>query len=183
MQRTRGYTLLELSIGVAIVAVLLNIAVSTYESAVQAARTSATRSALFATLARARTTAAIWGADVAMCPSADGRSCLASDDWHLGWVAFADTNDSDTFDPADSVLMREGRAGDGVRVVTSGGRKYLEFQPNGSNAGSNTTFTFCDRRGRTKASAIAMANIGTYREVKPSSAAVERACDAAAASG
>ena len=182
MKPTRGYTLLELSIGVAIVAVLLNVAVSGYESAVQAARTSATRSALFATLARARTTAAIWGADVAMCPSADGQRCLDRDDWHLGWIAFADSNDSDTFDAGDSVLMREGAAGEGVRVVTSGGRKYLEFQPNGGNAGSNTTFTFCDRRGRAKASAIAMANVGTYREVKPRPSALERAC-AAAASG
>jgi type IV fimbrial biogenesis protein FimT len=181
MHRPRGYTLLELSIGVAIVAVLLNLAVASYESAVQSARTSAARSALVATLARARTTAAIWGADVAMCPSADGRQCLASDEWHRGWVAFADANDSDTFDPGDSVLVREGPAGDGVRLVTSSGRKYLEFQPNGSNAGSNTTFTFCDRRGRAKATAIAMANVGTYREVKPSASAVERACAAAAA--
>ena len=181
MSKSSGYTLVELSIGVAIVAILLNVAVSSYDSAVQSARSSAARSALFATLARARTTAAIWGADVGLCPSADGQRCLDSDDWHRGWVAFADNNDSDTYDADDSVLMREGAAGDGVRIVTSNGRKYLEFQPNGSNAGSNATFTFCDRRGRQKASAIAMANVGTYRDVKPSASAIERAC--AAASG
>lgn len=175
----KGVTLVELLVGLAIIAILLNLSVSGYDTAVQSARSSAARSTLFATLARARTTAAIWGADVGLCPSADGERCLDRDDWHLGWVAFADSNDSDTFDAGDSVLVREGAAGDGVRIVTSNGRKHLEFQPNGSNAGSNTTFTFCDRRGPAKATAIAMANVGTYREVKPSASAVTRACRAA----
>ena len=174
----RGITLVELAIALAVVAILLNLAVSTWSSAVQAARSSAARSALFATLARARTTAGIYGADVALCPSADGARCAGTDEWHVGWMAFVDRNDSNTFDAGDAVLVRHGAAGDGVRIVTSSGRKYLEFHANAGNAGSNATFTFCDRRGRTRATAIAMGNLGTYREVRAEPAAVARACRA-----
>ena len=176
IEKVRGITLVELMIGLAVVAILLNVAVSGYSSAVQAARSSAARSALFAALTRARTTAAVWGADVGLCPSVDGQRCVTTDEWHGGWVAFADNNDSDTLDPGDKVLVKQGAAGEGVRIVTSSGRTHLEFQSNGGNAGSNTTFTFCDQRGRAKASAIAMSNVGMYREAKPSSSAVARAC-------
>lgn len=172
----RGITLVELVIALAVVAILLNLAVSTWSSAVQAARSSAARSALLATLARARTTAAIWGADVGLCPSADGARCAGTDDWHLGWMAFVDGNDSNTFDAGDSVLVRHGAAGSGVRIVTSSGRRYLEFHANAGNAGSNTIFTFCDGRGPARASAIAMGNLGMYREVRPRAAAIARAC-------
>ena len=174
--KVRGITFVELLIAIAVVAIVLNVTVSGYSSAVQAARSSAARSALFATLTRARTTAALWGADVGMCPSADGERCTRTAEWHRGWVAYADHNGSDTLDPGDQVLMKHGATGKGVRIVTSSGRTHLEFQPNGGNAGSNTTFTFCDERGPAKATAIAMANVGTYREAKPTSAALGRAC-------
>ena len=178
MKTSRGITLVELVIALAVAAIVLNLAVSAYGSAVQAARASAARSALFATLVRGRTVAALWGADVGLCPSRDGLRCADTDEWHGGWVAYADTNHSDGLDAGDRVLVHQGAVGDGVRIVTSSGRRHLEFQPNGGNAGSNATFTLCDRRGPSRASAIAMGNAGTYREAKPTAAGLERACRA-----
>ena len=174
----KGFTLVEIVIGLAIAAILLNFAMSAWESATQAARSSSARSALLAALTRARSTAAMWGADVGLCPSADGTRCDDSEEWHRGWVVFADRNDSNLFDAGDSVLIRGERAGDGVRIVTSRGRTYLEFQGTGGNEGSNATFTFCDRRGPARATSIVMGNAGTYREARPGADASRRACAA-----
>lgn len=176
MQRNRGYTLLELSIGVAIVAVLLNLALSGYSNASQAAAALEARNALLATLTVARNKAALLEVDVGLCPSRDGRNCERTHHWEHGWLAYADLDRSDAFDPADQVLVRQEGLRDGVRLVTSSGRYHLEFQPNGSNAGSNATFTLCDRRGAAKASAIAMSNMGNYRAVEPAVKATLEAC-------
>jgi type IV fimbrial biogenesis protein FimT len=172
----RGFTLVELLIAVAVVAILLNVAISGFGSVIQAARAAHARSALLAVLTTARTRAAYNEVDVGLCPSTNGASCDAVFHWERGWVAYADMNGSDRLDAGDVVLSRQLALGAGVQVVTSSGRRRLEFQPNGSNAGSNATFTICDRRGPAKATAIAMGNAGTYREVKPSADAVAIAC-------
>ena len=176
MPRIRGYTLVELSIGVAIVAVVLNSAVSGFANAVQSTRSSAARSSLFATLTTARTKAAVLDTDVVACPSSDGARCDRTHRWEGGWIVFADLNGTEEFEEGDVVLRREPPLGDGVSLVTSAGRTRLDFHPTGTNAGSNATFTFCDRRGPAKASAIAMSNSGTYRDVPPNRAAIATAC-------
>ena len=172
----RGFTLVELLIAVAVVAILLNVAISGLGSVIQASRAWHARAALLAVLTTARTRAAYDEVDVGLCPSASGERCDDGFRWEGGWVAYADINGSDRLDAGDVVLTRQLALGAGVRVATSTGRRHLEFQPNGSNAGSNATFTICDRRGPAKATAIAMGNRGTYREVKPSPANVAVAC-------
>ncbi len=52
----------------------------------------------------------------------------------------------------------------------------IQFQPNGSNAGSNATFTFCDRRGPRRALSLVMNNRGDMREQAASATAVAAAC-------
>lgn len=172
----RGYTLVELLIGVAVLAILLNVAISGVGSVIQASRAYHARAARLAVLTQARPRAAYDEVDVGLCPSASGHRCDDVFQWQGGWIAYADMNGSDRFDAGDVVLTRQLPLGAGVRVATSGGRRHLEFQPNGTNAGSNATFTICDRRGPAKATAIAMGNAGTYREVKPSAAGLAVAC-------
>ena len=172
----RGFTLVELLIAVAVVAILLNVAVSGFGSVIQASRAYHARAALLGVLTTARARAAYADVDVGLCPSASGERCDDGFRWEGGWVAFADMNGSDRLDPGDVVLSRQLALGAGIRVATSRGRRHLEFQPNGSNAGSNATFTICDRRGPAKATALAMGNAGTYREVKPSPAGIAVAC-------
>jgi len=172
----RGFTLVELLIALAVVAILLNVAISGFGSVIQASRAYHARAALLAVLTQARTRAAYDEVDVGLCPSASGERCENGFRWEGGWVAFADMNGSDRLDAGDVVLSRQLALGAGVRIATSSGRRHLEFQPNGTNAGSNATLTICDRRGPAKATAIAMGNAGTYREVKPSAAAIAVAC-------
>ena len=49
----------------------------------------------------------------------------------------------------------------------------MVFQPNGSNAGSNITWTLCDGRGAAAAVTIVVANNGRLRTGTPTAAAAQ----------
>ena len=163
----RGITLVELVIALAVVAILLNLAVSTWASAgaggalergpIGPVRDARARPDHGRGLGRGRRAVPVRGRRALR---GHGRVAV-----RLGGVRRSQRRRT-PFDAGDSVLFRQDAAGDGVRIVTSSGRKYLEFHANGGNAGSNATFTFCDGRGPGRATAIAMGNLGTYREVK-----------------
>ncbi len=63
-----------------------------------------------------------------------------------------------------------------VHLITSSGRTRIRFQPNGGNAGSNATFTLCDGRGASRATAFVMANSGNLHGATPKADAVSEAC-------
>ena len=172
----RGWTVIELAIVLGVAGLVLAAAIPGFAGAHQAARASEARMALLSSLNQARTAAALKDMDVGMCPSADGVACEDRFDWQDGWVVFVDVDGDNARGPADTLLLHRGKLGEGVRVVTSTGRRYLDFQPNGGNAGSNATFTLCDKRGPGRATAIAMGNVGSYRQVAPTAAQKAAAC-------
>ncbi|MBK6727724.1 MAG: GspH/FimT family pseudopilin [Xanthomonadales bacterium] len=173
--RNTGFTLIELMIAVAIACVLLGIALPAYSAAKAAAHTATLRTALVAAMLDSRTAAVIHGRDTILCPSNDGLSCTNSFEWQHGFIAAIDSNDNERIDDADHRLLYQRETKD-VRLLTSSGRKRIQFQPNGSNAGSNATFTFCDDRGPTRAISLVMNNRGDLRETRPSATAIAAAC-------
>lgn len=172
----RGWTLVELMLALAILGVLSGIAVSSYGAAIQSGRSFAAHADLVAAINAARTSAIARQVDVRMCPSTDGATCADSTHWETGWIVYADLNDNNRKDDSDQLVGGHARLDDGVRLVTSTGRRTIEFQPNGGNDGSNATFTICDRRGPPQAKAWAMSNPGTLRPVPPTATAIVDAC-------
>lgn len=173
--RNTGFTLIELMIAVAIACVLLGIALPAYSAAKAATHTAILRNALVAALLDSRTAAVVHSRDTILCPSIDGLSCSNSFEWQHGFIAAIDLNNNERVDDADLRLLYQRETKD-VRLLTSSGRKRIQFQPNGSNAGSNATFTFCDRRGPTRATSLVMNNRGDLREARPSASATAAAC-------
>ena len=177
MRRTPyGWTLIELMIALAILGILAGFAVSSVSSFMQAARSSAAHTDLLASLTRARGAATTHERDVRVCPSADGATCADSYHWESGWIVYVDANNNNRKDASDPIIGSYPKLGDGVRLITSTGRRTIEFQPSGGNGGSNATFTICDRRGASKAKAFAMSNTGGLRAVSPSASALADAC-------
>ncbi len=171
-----GITLIELIITLAILALGAGLATSGVSAAIHAANTSSATSSLYAALTLARSSAANSAADVVLCPSTDGASCSAGYHWENGWIAFAVTHTGSDRTPDEPILLRQQALPAKVHLITSAGRTRIRFQPSGSNAGSNATFTLCDGRGPAKASAYAMANNGNLHSTMPDPTYVADAC-------
>ena len=173
MPHPRGFTLIEAMIVMAVAAILLAIAVPAWSNAISAAHNGATRSALASTVLDAVRHSALTGTEVVICPDSGATQCKGSVDWSGGWIVFADLNGNRTRQPHETLLRHAPALEGGVRLRSTVGRTRLVFQPNGGNAGSNVTFTLCDRRGIEKATTLVLANDGRLRQGKPTATAAQ----------
>ncbi|MCA1714959.1 MAG: GspH/FimT family pseudopilin [Gammaproteobacteria bacterium] len=170
--RSRGFTLIEAVIALAVASVLIGTAVPAWTGAIEATHAGTAKSALLASLTRSISHAAIAGTEVVLCPG-DASGCRDTPDWSAGWIAYADLNGDRVRDAAETLLHAETALPGKVRLRTTSGRQRLVFQPNGGNAGSNVTFTLCDGRGADKAATLVLANDGRLRAGKPALAAAQ----------
>ncbi|MFP7721971.1 GspH/FimT family protein [Lysobacter sp. A3-1-A15] len=174
MKCRRGFTLIEALIALGLACVLLAVAVPAMSHAVSAAHAGKARSLIATTLLDAMRNATVGGAEVVTCPSLDGLSCTGDPDWSVGWMSFADIDGSRQRGPHEPLIRREAALEGGVRLRSTRGRARLVFQPGGSTAGSNVTFTLCDKRGPRKAITLVMANTGHLRSGRPTAAAADQ---------
>ena len=155
MRRSMGYTLVEMVMAMAILAVVGTIAVPAVSGSVMAGRAATERALLVESMQAALNYSIANRAYVVFCASTDGDACLGGSDWTPGWIAFVDDNHNRIRDPGESALRTRRGLQAGIRLRTSVGRPQIVFQPfGGVNAGTNATITFCDRRGPGKASTM-----------------------------
>ena len=89
--RTDGYTLIELLISLAVLGILTALATASYAAVKSRWDSEEARAALYTGFFTAKTQA-IAGIYTVICPSNDGQYCLASNQWHHGWIVFQDIN-------------------------------------------------------------------------------------------
>lgn len=168
MKANRGYTLLEILVAVAIAATLAALALRSLVSARGAVATGVARASLQESLWEAMRVSALERQHVVLCASEDGKRCSSTPIWEQGWIAFIDRNRDRQPDPGARLLRHQESLGAGLTLRSTTGRTRIVLQPNGgAAAGSNVTFTFCDSRGSTQATAFAVANSGRLRSVEP----------------
>jgi len=88
---SRGFTLVELIVALAVAAILLAMAVPSLGDLLRNNRLAAANNELVTSLNVARAEALRRGRPVTVCASADQRSCASSNNWATGWVVFEDT--------------------------------------------------------------------------------------------
>lgn len=171
----RGITLIELIFTIAIGSILCAVSLPALGGLMNGGQSRSAHNALVAALNLARSTAASRQADVSICPSRDGATCDNAIWWQHGWIVFADAN-HDGVRSANEAIIHVGQAHDGLAIASSAGRKHVTYRGDGSSAGTNLTFTFCDRRGPDSADTIVISNAGRIRTGKASTAQSAAAC-------
>jgi type IV fimbrial biogenesis protein FimT len=107
MPGQRGFTLIELMVALAVMAIVLGFAVPGFQSMVNGNRLAAASNELVAGVQTARMEAIRRGARVAICASANanagaGATCATSG--IDGWVVFVDADRSGAFNAGDTLL-------------------------------------------------------------------------------
>ena len=175
-QRNAGFTLTELMIALAAITVLLTIAIPSYRSAMAATEATAARSAMQSSIMSSAQAALVRGQQVVLCPSTDQTTCSGEYDWSLGWIAFVVSNGDRARNPSETRVFTHESIGVNARLISTTGRRRLVFQPNGGMAGSNVSFTLCDRRGPKRALGLIFSNGGRLRTDTPTAPRIEEAC-------
>jgi prepilin-type N-terminal cleavage/methylation domain-containing protein len=100
--RQFGFTLIELMIAVAILAVLIRVAAPSMRDMVVNSRLQGVSSDLVADLSLARGTAAAKGQRVTICQSTNGTTCTGGSTWQEGWIVFVDADSNGTYNGPES---------------------------------------------------------------------------------
>jgi type IV fimbrial biogenesis protein FimT len=135
---TKGFSLVELMVTVAVLAVITAIAIPSFSEMLDSSKRASVAGELAADFALARTEAARRGKRVTVCVSSDGATCSSSTstDWKSGWIVFSDVAADGVLTTADGdeLLRRRDALSGGLSFVSSGftttGR--VQFRPSGA---------------------------------------------------
>jgi type IV fimbrial biogenesis protein FimT len=103
--KSRGFTLIELMIVIALMAVLTSLAVPGFSQFLSKRSVSAAAATLATDYRFARSEAIKRASFVTVCRSTDSTSCAGvSESWHGGWIVFADTDGNGVVGANEDIL-------------------------------------------------------------------------------
>ena len=149
-QLSKGFTLLELIVFIAISAMTLSLGVPSFVGIVQNARLTAGTNEFVSALHQARGGAIERGVRTTLCPSSDAADCDMSAEWDEGWILFIDDNSDGSVDANEMVLTRHASLG-GPMLISDNPGQLVSYLPSGeSRVGANRLgrFTIYDSRGK-----------------------------------
>ena len=151
----RGLTLIELMVGIAVLAVVMAVATPSYKQFGRTTRVLTQASELQNAMAYARSESLRRGVRVSVCRSADPQAaspvCSGSGDWASGWIVFTDSGTTGTIDGSD-VVLRAGNPATNSAVTAAGNLDaWVAFSPQGlaltkggtGNAPASGSFGIC----------------------------------------
>lgn len=137
-KHTSGFSLIELLITIAVVAILLALGLPSFQDALRSNRVATATNELIASFALARSEAIRTTHGSGICTSTAGTECDAGSDWDDGWLVWSDSDDDGDLDTgADAEPI--------IRYIQ--GHANLELTGEADNGASPTIIAF-DPRGR-----------------------------------
>ena len=133
----RGFTLLELMITVAVLAILLSLGVPSFAETIRNNRVAAQTNELVTALSLARSEASKRGMPVSVCAGATACGGAAESDWNTGWQVFTDLDGTaGQLDGGDLLLMTSPAVVNQISV-TSNNVGFVRFRADGSLMNAN----------------------------------------------
>ena len=142
--RQHGFSLVELLVAMTILAILMAIAIPSYNSLILSTTASRYASSMAESALLARSEAIRRNAAVTVCVSSDGATC-GSGGWEQGWLVSCKTNDLVTCDTAGAstlVIQYQSAAKSGWKITEASGLARLDFDPSGTGA-TAASMTVC----------------------------------------
>ena len=132
--RRRGFSLVELLVAVAIVAILAAIALPSMAALVRENRLSVAANALHGAVWMTRSEAIKRNRRVTLCTSVDGGHCAEQVGWHSGWMIFEDGNANAQRDSGEQIIQLAGATSGQVQMIGNAPvRNYLSYIPSGTS--------------------------------------------------
>lgn len=105
-RRVMGFTLIELMIGITILAVVLAIGVPSFGSVIRKNRLATQVNELSGSLNLARSEAYKRGLPVIVCPANAALTNCSGTNWGTGWIVFVDENSNNAFTTGETYLQK-----------------------------------------------------------------------------
>lgn len=103
-----GFTLIELVITLALGAILLTIAIPSFQITMTGNRVAIHTNEFISALSLSRSEAIKRGRRVVVCKSANSSSCTTAGEWDQGWIVFVDTDNDANTGSGDIILRVHG---------------------------------------------------------------------------
>lgn len=166
-----GFTLIELMVTLAVVAIVATIAVPAMSDMVTRSRTTAAFNELQGLVGYARSESAkAPGESILLCSSDNGTGCTSQTDWSVGWLVARDTDGNGSVDSGETVLKVVEAMPNGISLKVKAGTSTkfntasISLVRNGAPAaGDQITFKLCDAFGASEARGVILSVSGQAR--------------------
>ncbi len=168
-KKIKGFTLVEMMITVAILAVLVGLAGPYFGELIRNNRVQTQAQVIFSALISARSEAIKRNHSVTLCKSADGSSCTTSGDWDQGWIIFADEDNDGALDTGEDILRVQELISSGITLRATGTfASVVRFRSDGTISGAQDSLWICDADEDIDARKVTISNTGRPRTEKTS---------------
>ena len=145
-----GYSLIEVTVVLALIAVLAGISVPSFASLLRENRLATVANELLAAITFTRSEAIKRGRRVTLCTSSNLTDCESNVGWHAGWIVFEDGSAEGARNEGQRLLLATAGS-DGAAPMTGNRpvRDYVSYVPQGATRMLNGalqmgTITICD---------------------------------------
>ncbi|MGH8501581.1 MAG: GspH/FimT family pseudopilin [Gammaproteobacteria bacterium] len=164
MSGPSGFTLIELMVTVAVAAILVTVAVPSFQTMIESNGLTSQVNQFITALNGARSEAVKRGKQITLCKSADGNGCGGSTiGYEAGWIVFVDDNQDGVRQTTEELLRFSGALKQSYTLRESNNFvTRISFKPSGE-ANSLGTFVLCKDNNTSKSRTVIVIRTGRMR--------------------